>query len=302
MKDKTLTLLQVSDLHLEFSNLTHLERNWPEADVLALCGDIGVGLAHRDFVVNLCNSGKYRHVFLVTGNHEYYNKVVEDVDLRWKEVAAEVENLHFLNGEGFVELENHVFAACTLWSDLSKPEHSALAQFYMNDYKLIRSLRAYPQNLSNEEFKQKMDNFDIDDHNTWHFASPASRSAIINNTYARPAVICPKTTTAFFNKDVAYLWDVVKANNLMKKKLVVFTHHTPAEICLNPEHSGGALDKAYTSDLSDLMQHVDVWGCGHTHRRLDEMVGTCRVLMNCRGYVQGSRRELEPFRPVLKEI
>ena len=68
----------ISDLHLEMYKenvspdlFTKLIR--PEAPYLALCGDIGIpDFVNYENFLNWC-SRRWTKVFLVAGNHEYYN-------------------------------------------------------------------------------------------------------------------------------------------------------------------------------------------------------------------------------------
>ena len=68
----------LSDLHLELMS-THkfsklCEKIIPKCDILVLAGDIGDPLHHNDrykfFLHSM--SKKFKKVFLVSGNHEYY--------------------------------------------------------------------------------------------------------------------------------------------------------------------------------------------------------------------------------------
>lgn len=65
---------------------------------------------------------------------------------------------------------------------------------------------------------------------------------------------------------------------------VVVTHHGPHPKSVAPQFEGSVLNPAFCSDMSDLMEHVDVWCFGHSHFSADFQVGRCRVLANPRGY------------------
>lgn len=66
-------------------------------------------------------------------------------------------------------------------------------------------------------------------------------------------------------------------------KTVVITHHCPVN-----EVAGEKLDShltaAYTNEWGDLVEMADLWVFGHTHRRIDTVVGRCRFVSNPRGY------------------
>ena len=115
-----ITLL--SDIHLEFkrsfypiiSRLT----NHAQTDVCVLAGDIGY--CTQPIYSNFLHEAKqiFKNVIVIPGNHEYLTKEpMIDTDKR----IAEICNKHsciFLN-KSTIELDNHKFIGCTLWSDVS---------------------------------------------------------------------------------------------------------------------------------------------------------------------------------------
>lgn len=77
-------------------------------------------------------------------------------------------------------------------------------------------------------------------------------------------------------------------------KTVVISHHAPCALSIAERYkdkAGDHLSAAYASELSHLMDPVDLWVHGHTHDSFDYIVGTTRVLCNPRGY---SPIELNP--------
>lgn len=289
------TLVQVSDLHLEFSKQLEIN-SWPDADYLALTGDIGVGMSSRDFIEKLISSKKYQHIFYVPGNHEYYNKCKEDIDLRWLDFAAEHNNFHYMIGQTFFEDGDYLFAGCTLWTNIDTPEEQAYIQYSMNDYNMIRSIQAFDPRR--DDFYRKVTDFDIKVQSTWAQGSPATRITYVDGMFAKPPTISVKLTNCWHQQDVFYLEEAVKEAKVSNKKLVVFTHHTPSILCLNEKHAGGYLDKGYYTNLEWLMKDVYLWGCGHTHNRMDSAVNGCRLIMCGRGYVFGQgKEELPGFQP-----
>lgn len=292
------TLVQVSDLHLEFNKTIDIS-NWPDATYLALTGDIGVGMSHREFVEKLLASKKYKTIFLVTGNHEYYYKTVEDIDHRWQEFAKEQEQgtFVFLDGSTFYETEDFLFAGCTLWTNIDTPEEQAYIQYGMNDYNYITSVQAFDPR--EPDFYSRLNDFDIEDSSTWAPDAICGKINYVRGMFAKPKTICTKLTTYWHMQHVNYLLGAVEKSKAIGKKLIVFTHHTPSKVCLSPKHSGNKLDKGYYTDLEWLMKDVYLWGCGHTHNRMDTTVNGCRLVMNGRGYVfnQGRDHELPGFQP-----
>jgi len=67
-------------------------------------------------------------------------------------------------------------------------------------------------------------------------------------------------------------------------KTVVVTHHACHPLSVHPRHKGSPINSAFTSDMSELMQSVDLWIHGHTHDNVDYKVDRCRVVSNQAGY------------------
>lgn len=75
--------------------------------------------------------------------------------------------------------------------------------------------------------------------------------------------------------------------NLDDKKVIIATHHSPSSIGLSGKHHGNNLNSGYYSDLENFIfmhPQIKAWIFGHTHIRLDFMLGDCRLLSNARGY------------------
>lgn len=304
MTNKKLKVIVVSDLHLEFDSNISVEY-WPDADILAFCGDIGVGLSARKLVRRAVVSGKFGKVFYLMGNHEGYNHTWEENKRLWKEAAAE-DGFVFLDGETIFELEDCIVTGGTLWSDLSDPADSALAMYYMNDYSKVRSIASFDP--MDEDFVDKVLAVDINDPDTWFNPSPATRYYEVNSVRHRVRSISAHLTTLWHTSDVQCIEYGIEVAKQVGKKLLVFTHHTPSEQCLNEKHSRGnsKLNPAYFTNLEHLMPDVALWGCGHTHNRMDTIINGCRVVMNGRGYIgsyfEGGREIPEEFTPQVVEL
>jgi len=93
----------ISDIHLEF--LTNTPKVIPRADVLCLVGDIGYPFSkiYKKFLTEMNNL--FKKVFLITGNHEYYNlgpnfgKDMLMIEEKIQKVITEnnLNNITFLN-------------------------------------------------------------------------------------------------------------------------------------------------------------------------------------------------------------
>lgn len=126
-----------SDLHLEFAHNT--VPVWDgESDYLLLAGDIFVTKRPKSYsyiLEDMAEAGGWKHIYLIAGNHEFYNNewfktltVLEELD---------VEGVTFLNNE-FVVLDGVVLFGGTMWTDLSDVVSAMHAQLRMNDYLIIR--------------------------------------------------------------------------------------------------------------------------------------------------------------------
>ena len=129
-------LLILSDLHLEFGELT-----LPQcaADVVVLAGDIHVGSKGLDWARETFPD---HPVVYVLGNHEYYGDTFHRLALELASLARGT-NVHVLE-RGVVELDGVTFLGCTLWTDFALFDAAesgrALAGKSMTDYQVIRHM------------------------------------------------------------------------------------------------------------------------------------------------------------------
>jgi Calcineurin-like phosphoesterase len=127
-------LQYMSDLHLEKHN--YEVDLVPKAPNLALLGDIGSpnSQRYRNFI-HTC-SRRYDKVYLLAGNHEYYDSTIRQTQCDIKAVcqSAPYNNVSLLQNQ-IIEADNNIFlAGCTLWSNI-KPETSRA----LNDFVKIKS-------------------------------------------------------------------------------------------------------------------------------------------------------------------
>jgi len=123
-----------SDIHLE-----HLDKPFsiePKADYLFLAGDIGS--IHSDNLRHFFDdiSKKYKKVFYVLGNHEYYNNnsniTIDEMLLLYRKFFKCYDNVYFLEKDR-VELEGYIVLGCTLWTHADQR-----CQYFYNDFRRIR--------------------------------------------------------------------------------------------------------------------------------------------------------------------
>jgi len=111
----------ISDIHLEkysrdkFRNVKLLEDK-KITDTLFLAGDIGNPFEenYQEFL-RIC-SYRYENIFLMSGNHEYWNKYgIEKTD---EEIRKNLPSNIFYVKNSIVEMENAFVLGCVLWSHI----------------------------------------------------------------------------------------------------------------------------------------------------------------------------------------
>lgn len=138
MEEKITTLQYCSDLHLEFpDNSAYLKEHplEPKAETLLLAGDILPlsSLAKFDWFLDDL-SEKYRKVYWIPGNHEYYHGDIGGRMGSFKEAVR--ENVFLLNNQ-MVDIEGKGLIFTTLWSHLSEENQDHITRC-LNDFKLIK--------------------------------------------------------------------------------------------------------------------------------------------------------------------
>jgi predicted phosphodiesterase len=106
----------MSDLHLEDNNTPTITVS---GDYLVLAGDIGDPFSRdfEEFIRTVCS--KYKHVFMVPGNHEYYFGNMNAVNLQLMMMASEHGNFHVLNNSVY-DLSPYLrVIGSPLWSNMS---------------------------------------------------------------------------------------------------------------------------------------------------------------------------------------
>jgi calcineurin-like phosphoesterase family protein len=111
------------------------------ADVLALLGDVAVGIHDTLDVINIL-APHYKHIIFVPGNHEYYGMDAQDMFKLDAAVAIRApHNVHVLN-PAKVTIDGITFAGATLWSPLIKQKrkdaNSKQVATYISDFKQIK--------------------------------------------------------------------------------------------------------------------------------------------------------------------
>lgn len=227
---RRLRIQYASDLHLEFrDNFVGTALLKPIAPVLALAGDIGSPYRreYRDFLA-YC-SKFWDRVFVVAGNHEFYNKrpvkpahksyTVSQMLATIRSHAAEFRNVHFLERDR-VDYGGVAFLGCTLWTDTSV--NHDLARSAMTDYKVI--------------------------------------------TVDGVSAIMPEQTTEWHHRDHAWLAEGLATCADAGTPAVVLTHHLPSYAFVAARYATSPINFCFASRCDDLLHPpVRAWIAGHTH-------------------------------------
>lgn len=246
-------LCLLSDLHIEFSSngQSYIRKFIPKTktnDILILAGDIG-NPSKNIYTIFITEVSKYYDkVFVIAGNHEYYEKnkktfdhitqkivpadrpMISDVNKIIDDLCNSLPNVYFMNRRSVVH-DRVRFLGCTLWTRSDKE----LSQ-YMNDYNYI------------PEFTSE---------------------------------VCEK----MHHSDIMWLESQLKLpNDGTYDKTVVMTHHVPTTSLIDKKYQNNLYNIFYVDDLDYLVRLADIWVCGHTHTAAKSMVGKCRCYVNPKGY------------------
>lgn len=130
----------LSDLHMEFGPFEVPELDTDPETTLVLAGDINVGDQAYPFIEEMCE--RFEHVIYVLGNHEFYNKDIQNVRDWWQ--WANNDNLTVLDDNAVI-LDDVLFVGGTLWTDFKLDNNEnewfakQTAKQGMNDFQVIHS-------------------------------------------------------------------------------------------------------------------------------------------------------------------
>lgn len=242
-----------SDLHLEFAPA---DFDIPTGDILILAGDIFT--PHNIFDFNPAKnahlffkevSKKFKHVYIILGNHEHYLGYLVDTREEAEMMLEPYQNIKILDGETVHHGDIAIFGG-TLWTDYGGKNPISMwdAKQCMNDFTNI--------------------GFSADRIN-------------INTTL--PGGIDPDD---FHNENLNYrklIHNFIEANP--DKKKIVVTHHAPSYACCSERYKGDSLNGAYfNTGLDRLFDDPIIWIHGHIHNRYDMDYGEGKMTANPRGY------------------
>lgn len=233
----------ISDIHLEllgkFPPLTIT------GDYLALCGDIGYPKSEIYHAFLKYVAENYKGVFVIAGNHEYYNS--KTVYLKMKDkiktVCSEFKNVYFLDNDR-IEIDDYVILGTTLWS-------------FIPDFAVREIVNG------------------INDYAKIKYFDPFSD---------RKRTITPMMTNQWHETAVAWLKENIEAA-ANKKVIVLTHHAPLTTGTSERQYEGKVFNHAFATDLAYLLKPpVVLWAFGHTHYCVDREVNGVKLVSNQLGY------------------
>ncbi len=237
----------LSDLHEEFAARIggSLVFDAVPADVTILAGDIGNGVGAVEVALRPCFANTT--VILVPGNHEYYQGVMPEV------IAAMRKRLQQANQQG----QHHVHLLDN--QTLQIGNVFFIGTTLWTDYALHGNL---------EEAQSQAKRW-ITDYRLIETA---------------PGIkLTPAATVQMHWEARKWLEQTVRTKPA-GAHCVVVSHHAPHPHSIAARFIGNSINPAFVSDLTSLMQGVDLWVHGHTHDGFDYVVNNTRVVANPAGY------------------
>lgn len=236
-----------SDLHLEFEWTDRGHvGGLPEADVCVVAGDLKGSCAEAVHWLERMVGRSGMPCVFAPGNHEFYRNSILEGLEAGRHAAAQFPNVHLLDNDTVV-LNGVRFLGCTLWTD------------YALD--------------GDEAFATAVASFQLNDHRKVAWRALPEREPFT----PRRAKQLHKRARAWLEAELAKPFD---------GPTVVVTHHAPHPLSVNRRFEGSALNPAFASDLSEVIERwrPALWVHGHMHDSCDYMVGDTRVLCNPAGY------------------
>lgn len=128
-----------SDIHLEFFrnfNTSRLDRFITiKAPILVLCGDIGDPDSKLYVDVLRYLSIRFDKIFLLTGNHEFYNKTVQYTNQKVLDICKSFQNISYMQNS-YEDYDGYRFAGTTFWSRVSDPKHLTNDFYRIRDFSM----------------------------------------------------------------------------------------------------------------------------------------------------------------------
>jgi len=157
----------MSDLHFNVVNFKYF-RYSVQADNLMICGDVcsPFNPIYEKYITEC--SLRYKRIFIVSGNHEYWGSTIHDTDNKIYEITRKCknQNVFYLNNKYYMLWNGKKYIRIfggTLWSFISDHEKQSINRIsndnkYINKFNLEIRNNLYLDTVKNIE---SHDNFDI---------------------------------------------------------------------------------------------------------------------------------------------
>lgn len=251
----------ISDLHLWDMSFGDKIRP-PVADVCVIAGDVC-----DDIETSMEWLGRvirpHMPCMYVLGNHDFLGTTVGKAKATARKLAE--ENRIILLDDNVVYGGGVRFVGGTLWTDFE-----LFADQTQGDLEVTRRRRA-------REMAMQFANDNMPEYqHGWIGGGSTLRHLAPQDTYAMHLA-----TKEFFRQTLAKPFD---------GPTVVVSHHCPHRNSLKDDFAGSALNPAFGSDQSDIIElhQPALWLHGHTHASFDYRVGKTRVVCNPRGNGRGN--------------
>ncbi|WHS94224.1 metallophosphoesterase [Sinorhizobium kummerowiae] len=246
----------VSDMHVNNSELTRHDLEFPDADICICAGDVS-GIVEMSMEFLLRNISPRMPVVVVLGNHEFYGATI-DAGVKIARRMTKGTYVAVLENETLILGRTRIVGA-TLWTDF-EIEHGV-----ENELPLLER-KAYAINVCKRYMMDFLAIFGSD----WPQRGPGFLTA-------KELIERHMESRTFIARELADQFD---------GRTVVLSHHAPLPRSLHPGFKGHPSNGAFASDLSALIAqgNPDLWVHGHVHHFLDYREGTTRVICNPRGY------------------
>lgn len=263
----------ISDLHLNWIWSGNIDvtddQQWedkmffmlPDADILIIAGDLcddtskAFSYCKRSWMKDV--SKRYKYVFFVLGNHDYYGTSLVNLEQKLESLIQEqgLTNVFLLQNDCFeIPNTNTLVIGGTLWTDYANQDPLTMmnASFCMNDYRQIRD----------------------------HKYSKITAERLLREHYKTKQFI-----------------DIVARENRDKELIVITHHLPSYSLCNRDydNQNTNAYYASNLDQLILDNENIKCWVSGHSHQRKQLYIGQCLCMMNAFGYAGSEAQGYQPM-------